>query len=66
MRINCLGCDHPNVAMTQCSLGVLYQKQSRYPEAEALYRQALAISQSKLGSDHPTTQGILNSLNSLP
>jgi len=61
-----LGLEHPLVATSQCNLGAIYQKQCRYAEAEDLYRQSLAIAQSKLGSNHPHTQGILNLLNSLP
>jgi tetratricopeptide (TPR) repeat protein len=61
-----LGAEHPEVATSQWNLGALYQNQGRYPEAEALYRQALATAQSKLGSNHRHTQGIINALNSLP
>jgi tetratricopeptide (TPR) repeat protein len=57
-----LGEEHPNVALSQLNLGALYQKQGKYPEAEVLYH----LAQSKLDSNHPHTQSILNCLNSLP
>jgi hypothetical protein len=66
MRKRMLGEHHPYVALSQYSLGVLYQSQGRHPEAEALYRQALPIAQPKLGFNHPHTQGIQSWLNSLP
>jgi tetratricopeptide (TPR) repeat protein len=61
-----LGEQHINVAMSQFNLGVLYKNQGRYSESEALCYEALAIFEAKLGLTHPTTQGILSCLNSLP
>ncbi|MGC1306370.1 MAG: tetratricopeptide repeat protein [Phormidesmis sp.] len=61
-----LGEVHPNVATLQWNFGGLYQLQGSYYLAEMFYIQALAIAQSTLGPNHPTTKGIQNSLNSLP
>ncbi|VFM96607.1 MAG: Tetratricopeptide repeat-containing protein, partial [Candidatus Kentron sp. G] len=43
-------------------LALLYQEQGRYGEAEPLYQQALAASESVLGKEHPQTLGSLNNL----
>jgi Tetratricopeptide repeat len=37
-------------------LATVYQLQGRYGEAEALFEQALAGRQEKLGSEHPDTR----------
>jgi tetratricopeptide (TPR) repeat protein len=44
-----LGSDHPKVAMTQQNLAVLYFKQSKFSEAEALIKRVPAIRQSLAG-----------------
>src|ERR1700674_1729129 len=38
-----LGADNPGVAISLNNLAVFYQDQSKYPEAEQTYRQALAV-----------------------
>jgi tetratricopeptide (TPR) repeat protein len=43
-------------------LAALYESQSRYPEAEPLYIQALEISKTELGDRHPFTATSLNNL----
>jgi tetratricopeptide (TPR) repeat protein len=61
-----LGNEHPNVANSLLNLGTLYQQQGKYPEAKALYRQALAIAHATLGPNHPNTQIMQGWLDSLP
>jgi tetratricopeptide (TPR) repeat protein len=43
-------------------LGVLFNTQARYAEAEPLYRLALAIDEKSLGPDHPEVATRLNNL----
>ena len=40
-------------ALSLYSLGTLYQKQSRYSDAEPLYKRSLAIDEKVYGLDHP-------------
>ncbi len=61
-----LGQTHPSVANDIWNFGILYQKKGKYHKARDLYAEALEIAQSALGPQHPWTQGIENSLNSLP
>ena len=44
-----LGPDHPNVAIDLNNLGVLYDAQGKYSEAEPLFKRALAIDEKALG-----------------
>jgi tetratricopeptide (TPR) repeat protein len=41
---------------------LLYRAQGRYPEAEPLFKRALAIDEKALGPDHPTVGTILEGL----
>jgi hypothetical protein len=43
-------------------LAVLYNRQGRYAEAEALYKRALAILEKALGPGHPDMATSLNNL----
>jgi tetratricopeptide (TPR) repeat protein len=54
-RQKALGPEHPDVALSLCSLAELYQHEGRYAEAEPLYKQAVTISQNALGPAHPNT-----------
>jgi tetratricopeptide (TPR) repeat protein len=47
-----IGPEHPDVAWTLLSLGVLYDRQGRYEAAEPFFVQALAIQEKALGPDH--------------
>ena len=60
-----LGRDHPDVARSLNNLGDLYQRQSRFGEAEPLLKRALAIREQAVGSDHPDTATSVNNLASL-
>ena len=62
IRENALGPDHPDVANTLSNLGALYDYLRRYPEAEPLFKRALAIDQKALGPDHPEAGHLLNNL----
>ncbi len=42
-----------DVAQSLNNLALLYQAQSRYAEAEPLYRRSLAIWEKALGPEHP-------------
>ena len=53
-----LGKDHPNVATDYNNLANLLSAQSKYDEAEPLYRRAMEIFQTKLGLDHPKTVAV--------
>jgi tetratricopeptide (TPR) repeat protein len=43
-------------------VAILYQYQGRYPEAEPLYKRALAIHEKALGPEHPVVATGLNNL----
>jgi hypothetical protein len=47
-----LTAEHPDVAMTLNNLAALCKAQGRYPEAEALYRRALASFERSFGAEH--------------
>ncbi len=47
------------------NLALLHGSQGRYEEAEALYKEALALSEKTLGPNHPIVVTILNSLATL-
>jgi len=57
-----LGEEHPEVAMTLNSLGVLYRELGEYEQAEALCRQALHIQRTILGEQHPEVATSFNNL----
>ena len=43
----------PDLAMSLNNLAALYYDETKYAEAEPLYRRALAIWEKALGQDHP-------------
>ena len=55
IRRNVLGDEHPLVALTLNLLGEIRHAQGAYAEAEALYKEALAIQEKSPGLDHPST-----------
>ncbi|KAH0536108.1 hypothetical protein FGG08_006994 [Glutinoglossum americanum] len=57
-----LGPDHPLTLGVIHNLGLLYGRQGKLAEAEAMYRRALAGSEKVLGLDHMPTLGAVNSL----
>ena len=57
-----LGKDHPVVATVCNNLALLYYAQWEYPQAEALFKRALAIWEDSLGPDHPDVAKSLNNL----
>jgi tetratricopeptide (TPR) repeat protein len=57
-----LGRNHPDVANTLSNLGALYETQSRYAEAESMFKRSLAIVEGAFGSDHPDVVGRLSNL----
>jgi tetratricopeptide (TPR) repeat protein len=44
------------------NLAGLYKDQGKYPQAEPLFRRALAISEKSLGRDHPNVATSLENL----
>ncbi|HEX5717039.1 MAG TPA: serine/threonine-protein kinase [Thermoanaerobaculia bacterium] len=61
-RRQLLGPDHPKVAQSLNDLGVLQERDGKYPAAEASYRQALAIRRQQLGPLHPDVVESLSDL----
>jgi tetratricopeptide (TPR) repeat protein len=57
-----LGVGHPDVAECLTFLAGLLYAQSKYAEAEPLFRRALAIREKALGPEHPTFAESLNNL----
>ena len=57
-----LGLDHPDVATSLNSLGLLYQEQGDYVKTLPLHERALAIREKALGKDHPDVGMSLNNL----
>jgi tetratricopeptide (TPR) repeat protein len=53
---------NPDVAMSLNNLASLYEAQGRYPDAEPLYKQSLAILEKLLGKDHPNIATSLSNL----
>jgi CHAT domain-containing protein/tetratricopeptide (TPR) repeat protein len=62
MREKLLGPDDPSVGTTLNNLGLLYHAQSRFAEAEALYRRSLAVRETALGPEHLDVGTSLNNL----
>ncbi len=62
IRERTLGLEHPLVAETLNSLGVLYYYQGKYDQAELLHRRALAIREKVLGPEHLHVAQSLNNL----
>src|SRR2546427_1942840 len=52
----------PRLPASLNSLAELYRTRSKYAEAEALYKRALAIREKTLGPDHPEVATSLNNL----
>jgi CHAT domain-containing protein/tetratricopeptide (TPR) repeat protein len=47
-----LGAEHPELARSLYSLGLVYAAQARYGDAEQLYKRCLAIRENALGPEH--------------
>ena len=47
-----LGPEHPDRARIYGNIGVVYEKQAKYPEALAAHQKSLTIIEKLLGSDH--------------
>ncbi len=58
------GEDHPATTKSVLWLGILYQAQGRYGDAESFYQKALTLMQ-QLGESHPIIANVLNNLASL-
>jgi tetratricopeptide (TPR) repeat protein len=56
------GQDHALIAPILADLAIVLENQARFPEAETLQRQAIAIDTRALGNDHPETIVALNDL----
>src|SRR6202035_988950 len=65
MREKVFGPDHPDVALSLNNLAAVYQHQSRYADAEPLFKRSLAINEKTLGPGHPDVARSLNNLGSL-
>ena len=50
------------MAQTLNSLAIVYGKQGKYPDAEGLFKRALAICEKALGKDHPDVATTLSNL----
>ncbi len=57
-----LGAEHPISLICSNSLAVCLMRQDKYSAAEALLRDALALSQEVLGEEHPDTAQARNNL----
>lgn len=60
-----MGQDHPDTASCLNNIAILYVSQSRYDEAEPLFRRSLEIREKQLGSYHPDTGTSLGNLAAL-
>jgi tetratricopeptide (TPR) repeat protein len=56
------GADHANYAVALKKLGIVFQSQGNYSEAEGLFKRALVIRLKALGSSHPDVGQSLNNL----
>jgi tetratricopeptide (TPR) repeat protein len=57
--------DHPNVGISLNNLGVIYQQQKRYPEAESMLKRGLAIKEKLYGAEDPRLITPVNNLANL-
>jgi Tetratricopeptide repeat len=57
-----LGPDHPDVAVPLTNLAALYLAQSRYADAEPLFKRSLALREKAFGTNHPDVAFSLNNL----
>ncbi len=57
-----LGPQDPRLATTLNYLGLVYDAQGKYAEAEPLYKRSLAILENALGPEHPDVAKSLNNL----
>jgi hypothetical protein len=57
--------EHPDTVLTANNLGVLMQSIGRKDEAEGLFRRALKVFESQLGSEHPKTRMALENLEAI-
>jgi tetratricopeptide (TPR) repeat protein len=57
-----LGRNHADTATTLNNLGLLYERQGRYADAEGMYNEALSIYQRVFGRDHADTATTLHNL----
>jgi tetratricopeptide (TPR) repeat protein/transcriptional regulator with XRE-family HTH domain len=62
IRKQIFGSDHPTVAESFNSLGMLARNQGDFEQAEGFHQQALAIREKMLGPDDPATAESLNNL----
>jgi len=62
MGKQCLGPDDSNVAAWLINLGTVLTHESKFQEAEALYREALATNRKLLGNEHREVATGLNNL----
>jgi tetratricopeptide (TPR) repeat protein len=60
------GADNPDYAVALNKLALVYWKQGKYSEAEALHKRALAIRKTALGANHPAVGQSLNNLEHFP
>jgi hypothetical protein len=47
------GPNHPDVAASLNNLALLYRRQTKYADAELMYKRSLAIEEKTFGPDHP-------------
>ncbi|TVR65813.1 MAG: serine/threonine protein kinase [Gemmatimonadales bacterium] len=62
IRSRILGPDHPRIAVSLSTLGVLARELGRLHEAEAYHRQALGIRRDHYGAEHPYVAESLRNL----
>jgi tetratricopeptide (TPR) repeat protein len=62
LRINILGKDHLQVAMSLLNLAAFLQAQGKLAEAETVSRQALAANRRAFGNEHQYVTTTLNNL----
>jgi CHAT domain-containing protein/Tfp pilus assembly protein PilF len=65
IREGVLGPDHPDVALTLNSLGMLYSNNEDFLRAESLLRRSLAIDEKVFGKDHPNLAIVSGNLGTL-
>jgi tetratricopeptide (TPR) repeat protein len=56
------GADHLNYAVALNKLGIVFQAQGKYSEAEGLFKRTLVIREKALGAKHPDVARTLNNL----